>query len=903
METVTTGMAQEDNAGNLLASPYATVWAKKVPLPEDWQRVLRYVGADEWVRMRHGRTPEARDRNAGDLRVALIMRFCERVATRFPGWVPVWTPPDAFVTSHTGRCLSLHEYRDDLVGLRPPVKELLGRGRAFKVARRRERPGPLPWRKSMRERIAMGQSLKPALKGCPWGFAPEDGLRYQQLRLALKAVPTRDGGISDDSDDGDSDGDGRGAALASLRKQQEPRSSTAGGGGSSSGSVRMESFEGIPNRVRMALTKKLKKPPTKLQLQVAVKKEERAWKARKAKEEAAIGKLAHMSEEDRALVRDVVWQTKVTRGDLVRLASCSISQNAATRFLAVGNASEAASAAASDSYSMSQPSGNNLAIDFLLSRLRKILPEVARGTGRFESAIQKYQIDLSTESGQAVAKAERRLLQAEEDVQYDLQFSKDLLSTATRIRIVAISHDSLPEEEEKGGGGLEEGVVPSAPSTSGVAVAAAPAQVPQHMQGQVVMKSTSRFMKVKVQQITDAEGSLHIQLFDPQSSRGWRKVMDRFSLETTVCKAWFLFSNTPDVDVDARAWPPRRVCQDILALLPCVAKPPPGEPPITVTPANCRRLFYKMPMDDVLNVLLEPKNRLALSRAVIPLLRLSWLNIATPDTVQEFEYEFAQLCRGDAKISASAADALALTFEGEQWFEENVKRGALWAEHAKQGGAGAEVHAQAVVRDIRHARRLVRLEMYRATVVRQRQARRRQDLMVGIREWGSMMEEDRAARKIRPYLTCPQAQFEEISEAFDLFDKDHSGALSASEFQQLMFELGETMTDQQVKEGMLQIDADGSGLIEFHEFVVWWLCDGAAHTGDAATKLNLTYLNTKLAAKKKVREAKEKARLKMEAKKLEAAVLVARRKQQFGAAALRAAQKASFLPPSLPFRP
>ena len=62
------------------------------------------------------------------------------------------------------------------------------------------------------------------------------------------------------------------------------------------------------------------------------------------------------------------------------------------------------------------------------------------------------------------------------------------------------------------------------------------------------------------------------------------------------------------------------------------------------------------------------------------------------------------------------------------------------------------------------------------------------------------------------------------------------------------------MTVKQVKEAMRQIDSDGSGLIEFHEFVIWWLCDGAHHTGEAATKINLKFLNTKLAAKKKVVE-------------------------------------------------
>jgi hypothetical protein len=217
-----------------------------------------------------------------------------------------------------------------------------------------------------------------------------------------------------------------------------------------------------------------------------------------------------------------------------------------------------------------------------------------------------------------------------------------------------------------------------------------------------------------------------------------------------------------------------------------------------------------------------------------------------------------------------------------------VKRSVLWADYA-QNGLVKDIKHRKVVQNMKHACRLVRLETYRATVVRQRQEKRRQELMAGIREWGFMMREDRAATKIRPYLTCPQAQFEEMTEAFALFDKDHSGALSASEFQQLMYELGETLTFKQVKDAMRQIDTDGSGVMEFPEFVVWWLSDGAKHTGTGASKLGLKLLNTKLAAKKKLRETKVVAKQKLEATRMEAAVAMGKRKQAFAAAARKAA--------------
>jgi hypothetical protein len=79
MESLTTGEMPETPLRDASeVCPYATRWAKKRPQPEDWQRVLRYIGADEWIGMR---LPGpfglrlSRDQNAGDLRLALTMQW------------------------------------------------------------------------------------------------------------------------------------------------------------------------------------------------------------------------------------------------------------------------------------------------------------------------------------------------------------------------------------------------------------------------------------------------------------------------------------------------------------------------------------------------------------------------------------------------------------------------------------------------------------------------------------------------------------------------------------------------------------------------------------------------------------------------------------------------------------
>lgn len=57
---------------------------------------------------------------------------------------------------------------------------------------------------------------------------------------------------------------------------------------------------------------------------------------------------------------------------------------------------------------------------------------------------------------------------------------------------------------------------------------------------------------------------------------------------------------------------------------------------------------------------------------------------------------------------------------------------------------------------------------------------------------------------------------------FDRFDKDHNGSIDRAEFGEFLAAIGKQMTAAQVAEGFAQIDRDGSGVIEFDEFVDWW---------------------------------------------------------------------------------
>ncbi|KAJ0987294.1 hypothetical protein J5N97_005650 [Dioscorea zingiberensis] len=60
---------------------------------------------------------------------------------------------------------------------------------------------------------------------------------------------------------------------------------------------------------------------------------------------------------------------------------------------------------------------------------------------------------------------------------------------------------------------------------------------------------------------------------------------------------------------------------------------------------------------------------------------------------------------------------------------------------------------------------------------------------------------------------------EELREAFKFIDKDQNGFISAAELRQVMINLGEKVTDEEVDEMMRMADIDGDGQVNYEEFV------------------------------------------------------------------------------------
>ena len=56
---------------------------------------------------------------------------------------------------------------------------------------------------------------------------------------------------------------------------------------------------------------------------------------------------------------------------------------------------------------------------------------------------------------------------------------------------------------------------------------------------------------------------------------------------------------------------------------------------------------------------------------------------------------------------------------------------------------------------------------------------------------------------------------EELKQAFETFDKDGNGFITADELRHAMTNLGETLTDEEVEQMMKEADVDGDGQINY----------------------------------------------------------------------------------------
>ena len=63
-------------------------------------------------------------------------------------------------------------------------------------------------------------------------------------------------------------------------------------------------------------------------------------------------------------------------------------------------------------------------------------------------------------------------------------------------------------------------------------------------------------------------------------------------------------------------------------------------------------------------------------------------------------------------------------------------------------------------------------------------------------------------------------QIEELQAAFEIFDKDSDGVITVEELEEVVRSLGQVTRPEDVREMISQLDADKSGTVDFHEFLI-----------------------------------------------------------------------------------
>jgi hypothetical protein len=108
---------------------------------------------------------------------------------------------------------------------------------------------------------------------------------------------------------------------------------------------------------------------------------------------------------------------------------------------------------------------------------------------------------------------------------------------------------------------------------------------------------------------------------------------------------------------------------------------------------------------------------------------------------------------------------------------------------------------------------------------------------------GYMPEAEYLKRKAQILSSLPDEEKERAKKIFEIFDEDSDGKLSIKELGNLVVQLGENFSSEQVQSAMNEIDKDQDGKLSFDEFYAWWKSQDEHYTEIAE---RLRFLKMKL---------------------------------------------------------
>eukprot|EP01051_Picozoa_sp_SAG22_P005135 SAG22_NODE_297_length_12786_cov_3.360290_4_plen_2527_part_00 len=106
--------------------------------------------------------------------------------------------------------------------------------------------------------------------------------------------------------------------------------------------------------------------------------------------------------------------------------------------------------------------------------------------------------------------------------------------------------------------------------------------------------------------------------------------------------------------------------------------------------------------------------------------------------------------------------------------------------------------------------------------------------------WVSSQGSAETAANLKQQINHRRKEIKHLQELFDRIDEDCNGTMDVAEFQQLTVDIGMALNTIELQSIWLELDADGSGEVEFEEFVQWFKGQNKGIAGEMRRTIRMT---------------------------------------------------------------